>query len=548
MNFRTAHLILFAVAALLALARLDEPAFWEDEAETAFVARAYLRTGEFSGWDGRNLHAYDGGTAMDAQLRYVNPPLQYAVTAASFKLLGVSTWTGRFPFVFCGLLALALFAVVLREEFREFPTLRLYAFAMMALSTSFFLYLRQCRYYSLALLFGLLAFYLYRHARRAPRWWKFPLLALAAAGLFYSHYLVAAAFLLALGATHLVFHARRTSREVWIGVAVTVVIFAALTLPFALSRQIWVRADMERGGAWWPGHATQLWWNLRDVNWLACLPWTMGLGLFWFLRRAREDENAPRAAWQWLALALAYLVFLALLGPNPNRSVGLADLRFFFLLTPFLAGLAGAFLWFVHQRSRLVSGALLVLITCSNLPALNPLRPRHRWLLPAYLAELSTPYPTAFGRAAEFLAARAQPGDTVFAQPHAMNFPLMFYAGDQVKFCGLLDEQTLLPHAALAKLDAPLWVNEHFPDWFVSFGWNEERQRWLNYFSRAHEHAGRNRQFRYEPVTSLGVYWYPSGRPELPWHTFGPVTDYHPLSQGVHIFRRVEVKKPPEKI
>lgn len=543
LNHSLFYLLLFAGAAVLTLARLDEPAFWEDEAETAFVARAFLRTGEFSGWDGRNLHAYDGGTAMDAQLRYINPPLQYAVTAASFKLLGVSTWTGRFPFVVVGLLALAVFAAVLREEFVGFSALRLYAFAVLALSVTFSLYARQCRYYTLTLLFGLLVFYFYRLAVRAPRLWKFLLLALAATGLLYSHYLVAGAFLCALGTVHLIFHARRTAREFWLGLALAVAVFAVLTLPYALSRQIWVRADMERGGAWLDGHATILWWSLRDVNWLLCLPWTMALGLAWFLWRARKEEAVPRAAREWLVFALADIFLLVLIGPNPNWSTQLADLRFFFPLAPFLAGLAGVFLWFVHRRSPFGAVALLVLMTCSNLPALNPLRPKHRWLLPAYLGELRAPYPTAYGRAAEFLLSRAQPGDTVYAASHHMNFPLMFYTGDRLKFCGLLDRKTPLPRAALARLDAPLWVEENFPDWFVSFGWNDNRQQTLDYFSRPHEHAGKPRRFRYEPVATLGIYWYPSGRPELPWHTFGPVTDYHPLSQGVHVFRRVEVKE-----
>ena len=110
---------LFALIAYLAIVRLANTPFWDDEAQVAVVAKNFLATGHLSGWDGRNLLAYCNGALLDDKLRSINPPLDYLVTAASFRLFGTNTWAGRFPFVVAGLAALATFVLIVRREVRR---------------------------------------------------------------------------------------------------------------------------------------------------------------------------------------------------------------------------------------------------------------------------------------------------------------------------------------------------------------------------------------------------------------------------------------------
>jgi hypothetical protein len=126
----TQKLFLFAVlaaSAVLGLLRLDNTYFWDDEALVGIVSKNLLATGRLTGWDGRNLLAYRDGTALDANLRPINAPLDFYVAAGSFWLLGPTTWAGRFPFVLAGLASLIVFADLLRRHFGRRSSLWMYA-------------------------------------------------------------------------------------------------------------------------------------------------------------------------------------------------------------------------------------------------------------------------------------------------------------------------------------------------------------------------------------------------------------------------------------
>ena len=46
------------LSAVLVLPRLGERLFWDDEANTAILARNLLRFGRMTAWDGTNLFGY----------------------------------------------------------------------------------------------------------------------------------------------------------------------------------------------------------------------------------------------------------------------------------------------------------------------------------------------------------------------------------------------------------------------------------------------------------------------------------------------------------
>jgi len=238
------------------------------------------------------------------------------------------------------------------------------------------------------------------------------------------------------------------------------------------------------------------------------------------------------------------VAFISLLSPQPVALTALADVRYLIASLPLLAALIGFCLAAISQVSELAAVLALVLLLMTNLFTYTPGRWEFRSLLPAYLMEIHHPYPTSCSETVAFLQNQARPNDTVFAYPEFMNYPLMFYLGGKVRFCGLLAYDTKLPKDTLKKLNAPLFREENFPDWIVSFGAHGEVRELLTYFSRAHTENGRKMRYRYQLVEILDVYWQQTQRPELLWHSFGPVRDFDRRFEAVYVFKKISSPDP----
>ena len=529
---------MFVVVAYLSVTGLANTYFWDDEAHVAIMANNVLATGHLTAWDGRNLHAYRNGVVLDKNLRQLGPPLDSLLVAGSFWLFGPSTWAGRLPFVLAGLASLVLFWGIVRHDLGQGRPTCLYAMGVLGLSPVFLLNIRQCRYYALALLFSLLAFYAYRRCLSTARLRHFITLASASALLFYSSFFLAVAFLLALGVVHGVFYRRRFGRKEWGKAALAVVVFAVTTLPALES--VLHYPDLGQGEPWLMRRLTLWWWNMRDLNLLACLPWTIAVGLFYVLLRYRQHIPAARMAWQWVTFSVAYVTCIAVFSPQPTTVPTIADIRYLIIVVPFLAGLAGLFLGYIHQRMPVVAGTLLLVLLTTNVLTLTPFNRQFQWLLPAYIGEIHRAYPTSYEAVASFLQRHATQDDVVFTFPEYTHPPLIFYVGERVRVCCLLNHHTLLPKATTHHLPAPLFIEEQFPHWFVAFGNHPQMWELVRFFSRPHPRGNETVRFSYPLVHVLDVYWGATHRPELPWHTFGPKTRFDRRTEAVYIFQRTE--------
>lgn len=141
-------LILFILSSLLLFKGLDHTLFWQDEGHVAVLARRILQFGYPKVWDGRNL--LTGMDGLDFNRNYVltwDGWFPYYLVAASFRLLGESTFAGRFPFVLCALATLPLFYGFVLRLTRRRITAFLSVFFMVG-SIMFLLHSRQCRYYA----------------------------------------------------------------------------------------------------------------------------------------------------------------------------------------------------------------------------------------------------------------------------------------------------------------------------------------------------------------------------------------------------------------
>jgi len=292
-------LLVFLAAGYLAFTGLDHTLFWDDEAMIAIHAKNYLATGTWTAWTGRNLMAYQNGIALDNDLQTKEPKVQLWLAVAAFKLLGASTWAGRLPFVLVGLAGLGVFALILRLEFKDHPALQLYALALLAFSPVFLLNIRQCRYYAPCLTFALLSYYFSRRCLLAKARWDFLGLGLAAALLFHSHYLVGGAFLAALLVVQGLCYRHQCARAQWFRLAAAGAVFALGTVPFLLTHRDWARGEAlyAAGEPWYLRKPTLLWWHVRDLNLMTCLPWSVALVLVWLMVRHRRDELVRRVLW-----------------------------------------------------------------------------------------------------------------------------------------------------------------------------------------------------------------------------------------------------------
>jgi hypothetical protein len=536
---------LFAAVGTLGLARLDNTAFWDDEAQTGVIARGFLATGRFTGWDGRNLMAYRDGRLLDRNLNTINPPLDSLVAAASFRLFGQTTWAGRFPFVMAGLASLAVFGLIVRRDFRDQPTLWLYALAVLGFSVVFLLNIRQCRYYALGLLFSLLSYDAYRRGLATGRVVWYVVFAGAVVGLFYSSFLYCAAFGGALAVVHVAFHRRELAWKDLGKVGVAVVLAVAAIVPYAVAHRIWYRPDSPWNEMWDARRATLLWWYLRDLNVLG-LPWMVTVMLAFVLIRTWRSDRHTRRILEFACLSVGFAVLVAILTPQPVLGMTGADVRYLLPVVPFLAALVAAVLYFVHQRSKHRAAVMFLAVVATNIFSVSPGGWKFQWLLPAYVHEVRHDYPTAYGEIIAFLRQHARQDDVVFTCPEYASLPLEFYLGDKIKIGCMLSPQTPLPVETVEELEkagAPFLNDEHCPDWIVFFGLQDREWRpypWqevLAYFSETHEVNGKLVWMCYQEMMPLDIYCYDTQRPELYLHSFGPVSDFDHKTESVHIFR-----------
>ncbi|MDZ7639742.1 MAG: glycosyltransferase family 39 protein [Bryobacterales bacterium] len=154
--------ILLLICVFALFWRLDATYLWRDEATTANWARIMVRNHSLVPlvFDGKTLVA-QGFDAHDFN-EHLTPGmqgwLQFYVTAISFQLFGVSTFTARLPFAIVGLLAAGVLWLIGRRLYPR-GNLALF-FPLLAISSIWFLTaFRQARYYGLVFLFGALLLY-----------------------------------------------------------------------------------------------------------------------------------------------------------------------------------------------------------------------------------------------------------------------------------------------------------------------------------------------------------------------------------------------------
>lgn len=358
---------LLVIAAILVLWRLDDAYLWQDEAETALVARHLLQFGLPLSSDGRVWVQQSGAPFVEFTRNHVwiyHSWLQYALAALSFAVLGFSTVAARLPFALVGLATIAALYGFARRWMRDQRIARI-ATALLVFNVPFVLLQRQCRYYGLAALFTLLTVDAYLRLRQG-RTWAVAYLVLASVLLYHSHYGAFFPTLVALGLHTLM---SRPERRVW-GQGLTAAgVVAALTVPWAIFMQV-----SNRGQPWqmdrFVAHIGQD--LLYLTGWVVPLPFLGLMAVLWFDWLPRRYGWLLSARQKDLLLLSGLLTGSTVLVLSGTAAFDWAFFRYLVQLVPILMIVLAALIVWVMNHWPTVAYALLILLVTSNLLHVAP--------------------------------------------------------------------------------------------------------------------------------------------------------------------------------
>jgi 4-amino-4-deoxy-L-arabinose transferase-like glycosyltransferase len=220
--------VLAAVAAFLLFYNLDKRLLWQDEAQTALVAKTILEKGLPMVADGKNSFSQESGAEAgpDGIYRW-HPWLSFYLVAASFTAFGINTFAAKFPFALIGVLTVLMLYFLTKEASGSRRAAAIAA-VLLVLSPAFLVLAKQCRYYGPVMLFTLVALreYLLLYSGKTKN--IIPL-AVSAALLYYSQNMN-----FGILSVTLIIHAVVFKRELLFGTAAAVFSAFFLCLPWAL--------------------------------------------------------------------------------------------------------------------------------------------------------------------------------------------------------------------------------------------------------------------------------------------------------------------------
>jgi 4-amino-4-deoxy-L-arabinose transferase-like glycosyltransferase len=205
-------------AGWLFLANLGDQRLWQDEAQTALIAKTVLADGVPRGYDGKNYFSQERGREYGRNYVYRwHPWFPFYLLAGVFGLCGINEWTSRLPFALMGWATVPLCYVFARSLWQSRRAAVLAA-VLVATCVPFLVLSRQCRYYSPCALFSLLGLIAYYHLVRR-RHWAAAVFVVSATLLFHSLFLYWAVLVVVVLIHAMIFHRDRlAATALWSGV------------------------------------------------------------------------------------------------------------------------------------------------------------------------------------------------------------------------------------------------------------------------------------------------------------------------------------------
>lgn len=429
---RSAHgitaIVIFIVAAVLLFSNIGGQCLWQDEAQTALVARTILTQGTPHGFDGRNFFSQESGAEYGNNYIWKwHTWLQFYVIAPFLMVLGSTSAAARLPFSIFGL-ATVILIYFLAAALWKSRRAGLYAAAGLALSVPFLIISRQCRYYSPSAFFTLLTIHAYLKLidRKKYAWIYF---AVAGTLLFQTFYVYCATLVAAIVVDALLFHRDRL-KDVFLASAAVIVV----NLPWI----IWL-SSMAYGSRYGGGHGLdKAWMFIQQIYQHIFTPWVLLLPLGAIAWRYIKDKALPAfdkdAAKKVALLVLttaAMLTALAITSPWPF-------FRYLVPIIPFGVLLTALALDRVHPAFGIAAFALIVLWS----PAQNLMTGKgDRNDIVTYLYEITHEFRGPVDGTVKYLKEHAKKTDVVLAVYE--DLPLKYYT--DLRVLGGLTGEDLTP-------------------------------------------------------------------------------------------------------
>jgi hypothetical protein len=517
--------IVIALAAVLAFTGLTNHPFWDDEANTAIIARNLLKTGHFSAWDGVNVLGYRLGAELDENLNNIfAPPLQHFIAAAGIWLFGETTFGGRIIFAVAGLLALVPLFFWTRWHLQGQVPSWLPAL-LAALNPSYLMYIRQCRYYAIAMLFTaviLAAFSFPKSVRRSTVYAGITG-GLAAGLLMLTNYLCAAAL---AGVLPLFLFLRRyRNKEQYFSLGIIYVAFLITGMYILIAANPFSATVIEKGDI--TGLArfgTLLWWHMTGLGLFEFFPVLVPAFLI-ILLAVKPFMNSRPLALEGLFIVFVmcgYIFITALFTPQPvSRGEEFADMRYVVPLI-LIGAVATACViqacWnYGHLPYTAIAIVILALAVTSNVLCLGFIGKQPvTSTIYKYIRENLHPYVTGSESLTGYLS--SLPEKTIVEiLPAYMTNQAQFYAPG-LHYCCQLRPDHPLRYDLRAQMPDYIFTGRTLPDYVLVGGRNSPSEV-LVFFEHIYG-AG-----KYQIKEVLIDDWRDMSRPEIPWHSFGPPSE-----------------------
>lgn len=514
--------VVLCVSTVFLFAHLGTYALWDDESETALLARGVLATGDTTAVIGHNINARRGGINLRGLADRLTPPLPTYVMAASFALGEQDAFWARLPFAVCGMAAIALLLTFLWRVNATNWNFVIFAIALLA-NVPFFLYFRNARYYGAVQFLEIAIGLLYLRGLGSPG--RLAMFSALGGLLVFSHP-VAFMQVAVVCAVDWFCFGKRTIPSVTNA--------AALVLPFiaiaAPGLCVW-NPLLVKSSATYLGQMTVLdrftllWWNARDLFTAEFIPMVALLYVPVAFYRTRD-------AWL-LRSCVAVVVIILVTTAATYQAVSLtsvADVRYMLAAIPIGLALTVRSFAAVPPKYRMVGLAAAVLACATNVgtgkfdlnhgPDSTPVR---------FVQELVHPIDEPYSPVAAWLKQNAPARASVLVVPDFMMYPLMFHAPEQTYAWQIADGND----AQFRTLDAIHFQGRVPPDYVVAFGpVRQAIEQAMNQWRAA--------GVRYERVGDLPVFWKEVYRPEVFWRTFRTVRGFNPAVDGIFIYRRLK--------
>jgi len=522
--------LLVAISIFFLFFGLGHYALWDDEADTALFGQAVWRTGDTDAFLDHNIIAHSNGTELEGLKNRYLSPLQFYLAAPFVGRFPGSALAARFPFAVFGFLTIIVIIVWLWKAKASLISWILLSAGIIG-NVSFFLFSRQCRYYSLTIFFTVLLAYQYYFCdnRKRSLW----LISFTSILLLASNYLNYAAAYGCLMLDYFIWgkKERHLSLKELCVILIPQIILGGMLL--SLYNPIGKGIKYVYSDPWLSRKLMMFLFNFRELN--RC---EFGAGLLILIAPIMYLFNKDIRLVRGFFAILIYILFISVLTPLPIVDFMVAPARYLaplILLCIYVEVVMLQSMW--RNSNKTITILLVVLLFGSNSfhfgikkswYSFSQIIPEKkiRSTIYNFAKELVNPKPSSYSLVSSWIKENVKDKETIAVFPTYATYPLMFHAPHAL-YAWQLEKK----EGQFALLSEIYFVNRIPPEYVIAFG--PETLKAKQMFKEM-----RDGGVQYVKIKQLNVFWYDLTRPELFFHAFSETVTFSEL-ENVNIYKKL---------